>query len=192
MRPELFTFAQIHEDESPIAVLADTIENECRKYCPTAKKPKMKRHTTVIPPLWATPDEMWFVVSTLLMAGALLGDEPSKFNKAKVSGLHFFRNPGVDAMVLKLDVSKEYRDAVTFCREKMYSFSHWKFDPIGDNYDPHVTIAEGEGLYNATDPHIELFENLVQPISFHLPLWQVMIKVGVGNESRWERFDFKK
>lgn len=186
---EQFTFVHRYKRDSVISRVVDEIRAKCKEIYPNAIEPKLENHTTSIPPILAPLDEMRYMTIGLGIQDVLHGEVCSERNKAEVERLDFFRNPGNDALVLRLKVSAEYKEFVCFWRENMHKFTNWRFPPFGDTYNPHICIIEGPGLFEDIGKHMHEIEKLVQPINFYLPSPKVMIKVKKGNESCWEEFD---
>lgn len=125
----------------------------------------------------------------LNIARALYGGEKGGEVYAETRGLDFFRNHGVDALIVKILLPKNYHAMIEACRKQLSEFNEWVFPPLGEAYTPHICILEGPGLYEGLLPYLAKLRGSVFIVRFPLLFPTVMVKVIHNGVTRWEEFD---
>jgi len=187
-----FTVSHCYPGRSHFAAVIGGVRRECLKITPTAKSPKLGDHTTLLPPFRAHPDEMRHFSMALEITQTLYEPIRTHRNEAKTKEFDFFRNPGNDALVLRLCLPEGYRSMIEKCREKISDFAEWTFPPHDNIFHPHVCVVEEACLYSKIQPHMRRIQGSVPTIRFHLPFPQIMVKVVENGNTHWEKFDPKK
>ena len=187
-----FIVAHCYTPSSPLATAVAILRKECKKISPTAKVPKAGDHTTILPTFRAPMDEMRQFSMALSIAEKLCGERNSYRNKARTAGFDFFRNPGNDALIIRIEISQEYRALVEDCRRQLSDFSDWVF-PLHDNtFNPHACVIEEQDLFWKLNPHMPRLQRQIPIVGFYLPFPKVLIKIKEGKTTHWEEFDPKK
>lgn len=185
-------FSLIHyypHNSSTLSMSLEGLRHECKQLSPGATEPKLGDHTTLLPPFHAHPDEMRQFSAGLNIARALYDGEKGSEIYAETQGLGFFRNPGVDALIVKILLPKNYHAMIGACREQLSEFNEWVFPPFGGAYTPHICILEGPNLYEDLHPHLAKLRGSVFIIRFPLLFPKIMIKIVDNGATRWEEFD---
>lgn len=187
-----FTLAHYYPEGSRISAIVEKIREVCLPVSPNAKKPKLGNFTTLLPPFRAHIDEMENFVTGLTIARALYEGNKRGPNFAETQSIDFFRNPGVDTLILRLALSENYHAMIEAYRNELCKFNEWVFPIFGNTYIPHICILEGPGLYEDLEAkRLELKRSL--PIHrFRLPFPTIMVKVVENGTTRWEEFDPSK
>lgn len=188
-------FSLVHHYPHNSSLLSMSLENlrqQCAQLSPSAAGPKLGDHTTLLPPFRAHPDEMRQFSRGLNIARALYGDGKGNEISAETQGLDFFRNPGVDALVVKILLPKNYHAMIEECRKELSRFNEWVFPIFGETYTPHICVLEGQGLYEDLRPHLTGLGKEIFIIRFPLLFPKIMIKTAESGTTRWEEFNPKE
>lgn len=183
-----FTLAHCYPQWSDLSGVVRNLRSKCLEISPSAKEPKLGDHTTLLPPFRAPIDEMKQFSMGLDIARALYGGKENQ-SYGETQGINFFRNPGVDAFIVRLGLPAGYHAMIEECRSQLSGFNEWVFPIYGDTYNPHLCILEGPDLYNELSPYLSTLEKLIPTTRFTLPFPQIMVKVKDGEVTRWEEFN---
>lgn len=113
------------------------------------KRPKIGYHITAIPPFRTTEEaakaaawicDYWdsTLLSLLPRSGALFAAYGTQFD--------FFRNPGVDAFVIRVKMDDVIARAIERGRKRIPDIAEWVYPPESYDFNGHVTIGKGEGI----------------------------------------------
>lgn len=183
-----FCLAHCYRPNSYLSVVVDNLRRRCLELCPSAEPPKLGNHTTLLPPFLAHPDEMKNLARGLRIAGAYYGKDGIN-NYAKTQAIDFFRNPDLDACVLKVVLPRNYHDMILECRKELPSSNEWVFPISGDEFNPHICIAEGENLYDVVSRNLSELDRIAPEVGFLLPFPTIMVKEYKDGVARWSEFE---
>ena len=193
MKLKQFVLAHSYSFQSEASRVANILRKKCYTYAPSAIVPKLGNHTTILPPLFAHPDEMRYFAMGLRMMKVAFGETPSSKNEVRGLGINFFRNTKSDALVIDLLLNEDYQETVEACRKELSSFANWVFPLYGEGYHPHLCVLEGSSLYEKLTPYMQsLSQGCGSDLSFTLPSPQIWVKETEKGTSRWELFDPQK
>ena len=77
MRLKQFVLAHNYPPQSEASRVANILREKCCAHTPSAIAPKLGNHTTLLPPLFAHPDEMRYFAMGLRMMSVAFGETPS-------------------------------------------------------------------------------------------------------------------
>lgn len=67
----------------------------------------------------------------------------------------FFRSPDKDAFIIRLKMNEVLGRAIERGRKKIPDIAEYVYPPVNYDFNPHITIGEGQGVY---EPIAELIE----------------------------------
>lgn len=138
----------IRENDPAIGKIIQT-RDTMERYGIKSERPKMGYHVTAIPPFRASEEaaklaawalDYWdAALITNLSGNVHLGAYGTKFD--------FFRSIKADTLIIRLEVDKVLGRAIERGRKKIPDIAEWVYPPESYDFNPHVTIGEGEDIY---------------------------------------------
>lgn len=188
MRLDQFTVVHHFPANTFLSDALQHLRREAKLLSREADTPKLGNHLTLLPPFRAHPDEMRQFSMGLEIAQALYEDGGAK-RFAETHGLDFFRNPGSDALVVKVLLPRNYHVLIEACRKQLSRFNEWVFPVLGGSYAPHICILEGKNLYTDLSPSMSKLGASIFLERFDLGFPKIMVKVLGSDTTRWQEFD---
>ncbi len=104
--------------------------------------PKLNLHLTEVPPFLATEQEIeWFSL------GITVGEFFKGRSKiTRTTYIDIFENDDEDAVVIRLETDKKFKELVERIRIKIHKLTDLKFPPVNFEANFHATIAHGKDL----------------------------------------------
>lgn len=144
--------------------------------------PKLGNHITLIPPFRTTEKSARSLAAGLDYFDSVLLSSLSAHKKgfcALGQTFDFYRNPDVDAFIVRLKINPVIGRAVERWRKRIPEIATWVFPPASYDFNPHITIGEGRGIYRKISRLIDaevIREGLASEMKLNLEAPRVLRK----------------
>lgn len=196
-----FVIVQMIKLSDGVAEIVTHMQESFLSLSPSAKKPKLSTHMTIVPPFYATKQMIEGLAVGLKIAKDLYTYEEKEHGRSvirygRIINMKFFRNPENDVLVFSLDFPMVYGNFLKTYREHICNFVEFVHPPAGDgSFVPHITIMEGGTLYNDSyngesikSPYCQLFQ--MDEVFGSLKFWpsppQILMKITEGDKTKWQ------
>lgn len=140
----------IREQDSATETLVK-VQDTLERHCISARRPKLGYHITAISPFRTTEKGARLVAWAFdYWDSVMLSAVPEREAHFGAFGIKFdfFRNPDEDAFVIRLHMDPVLSRAIERGRKKISEIAEWVYVPENYDFNPHVTIAKGKGIFS--------------------------------------------
>ena len=145
MKQHTYVLACPVRETSPLGVTLASLQVLLTRVGIACSRPRIGYHVTCATPFLQTDDMIRSVALGIEFASGEY-DKSKWASGALNKGLDFFVGEASDALVLRLEASREIRDLVERLRSKLGETTDWVYPPESYHVNFHATIGEAHNL----------------------------------------------